>query len=374
MRAPRVCIVGGIFDRSEEYRAKHLFTPETVLVAGLRERGIAVDACGHRHFSPTDDYDVVHVHHLGKGALRMATAATRSRFVFSSHDPHLASGYRISRTRTLATKFILDRADVAVALSEAEAGTMGRLFRSYHARTISIPNGLPSDVFFYRERPARPAGPYRMLFVGQLIEQKGVDILLNALRIVRQSSDAELQLVYQNPRLETHYKELAAQLGLRDHVHFLGIKSAFELAELYRQADLFVLPTFAEALPSVVTEAMMSGLPVVASRVAGIPDQVGPHGTLVAPGDVEGLADAIQRTLHAVARNDIQPRAVSEYATARFSITTMVNEHLRLYEHLARTASMPTRSRKTYWPMNTITRAFLAAYGDRLAGRGWLSR
>lgn len=375
MSALRVCIVGGIFDRSEEYRSRHLFTPETVLVAGLCERGIAVDACGHRHFNPTNDYDIVHVHHLGKAALQMATAATRSPFVYSSHDPKLVSEYHISHIRTLTTKFILNRADAAVALSEPEVGTMRRLFGRYNAETVPIPNGLPRDVFFYRERPARPAGAYKMLFVGQLIEQKGVDVLLKALRIAREShgNDVELSLVYQNPLLETHYKDLAADLGLKDHVHFLGFKSAFELAELYRQVDLFVLPTFAEALPSVVTEAMMSGLPVIASRVAGIPDQVGSHGMLVTPGDVAGLADAINRTLAALVAGDVQPREVSEYATARFSIQTMVDKHLRLYEDLARAAHMPVRSRKTYWPMNTVTRSLLTTYGERLAGKGWLS-
>jgi len=373
MNALNVCIVGGIFDRPEEYRSRHLFTPETVLVTGLRERGIAVDACGHRHFNPTNDYDIVHVHHLGKAALQMATAATRSQFVYSSHDPKLVSEYHVSRIRTLTTKFILNRADAVVALSEPEMGTMRRLFGRYNAETVPIPNGLPRDVFFYRERPARLAGSYKMLFVGQLIEQKGVDVLLNALRIARESNNIELLLVYQNPLLEAHYKDLATSLGLKDHVHFLGFKSAFELAELYRQVDLFVLPTFAEALPSVVTEAMMSGLPVIASRVAGIPDQVGSHGMLVTPGDVAGLADAISQTLDALAAGTLQPREVSEYATARFSIQTMVDKHLRLYEDLIRTARMPIRSRKTYWPMNAVTRSLLTTYGERLAGKGWLS-
>ncbi len=374
MDSLNVCIVGGVFDRSEEYRSKHLFTPETVLVAGLRARGIDVEACGHRHFNPTSSYDIVHVHHLGKAALRMATAATRSPFVYSSHDPQLVSEYRISRSRMLATKFVLNRADAAVALSTTESRTMQRLFGHYNAETVTIGNGLPSDVFYYAERPARRAGPYKLLFVGQLIEQKGVDVLLKALQIVRQSHDAEVSLVYQNPHLEVHYKDLVAELGLTDRVHFLGFKSAFELAELYRQADLFVLPTFAEALPSVITEAMMSGLPVIASRIAGIPEQVGEYGTLVMPGDVGGLADAIRQTLDTLTAGSLRPEEVSAYATARFSVRTMVDKHLQLYEDLARGGRMPMRSRKTYWPVNAMARAGLTACGERLAGKGWLSR
>ncbi len=178
-----------------------------------------------------------------------------------------------------------------------------------------------------------------------MIEQKGVDVLLNALRVVRQTRDVELSLVYQNPHLETQYQQLGADLGIADRVRFVGFKSADELAELYRQADLFILPTYAEALPSVITEALMSGLPVVATRVAGIPEQVGPHGTLVAPGDVAGLAGAIAETLDALAAGSLDPAAVSAYATARFSVQTMVDKHLHRYERLARAGGMPVRRR-----------------------------
>ncbi|MGI8551766.1 MAG: glycosyltransferase family 4 protein, partial [Dehalococcoidia bacterium] len=332
----RVCIVGGIFDQSEEYRSKHLLTPETVLAAGLRECGTAVDTCGHRHFEPTNAYDIVHVHHLGKAALRMATAETGSLFVYTSHDGNLICGHRVSRVHRLVTKFILNRADAVVTLSMIEQRAMERLFGHYNAATATIANGFPTNLFYHNKRSMQRTGPYKLLFVGQLIEQKGVGVLLKALRIVRQSKDVDASLVYQNASLEAHYKGLTAQLGLEAHVHFVGFKSVFDLADIYRQVDLFVLPTFAEALPSVVTEAMMSGLPLVASRVGGIPEQVGPHGILVPPGDVDALAGAIIRTLDTLAIGTLQPETVSAYAAAKFSVQAMVEKHLRLYEDLKR--------------------------------------
>ncbi len=374
MSTVRVCIVGGIFDRSEEYRNKHSLTPETVLVAGLRERGVAVDTCGHRHFNPTNAYDVVHVHHLGKGALRMATAVTRSLFVYTSHDGNLICEYGVSRAHRLATKFILNRADAVVTLSAFEARTLRHSFGHDNAASITIANGFPADLFFPAKRSDARAGPYKVLFVGQLIEQKGVAVLLKAFEIVRRSNDAELLLVYQNASLEEHYKALATQLGLANRVHFLGFKSAPELAELYRQVDLFVLPTFAEALPSVVTEAMMSGLPVIASHVGGIPEQVGPHGTLVTPGDIEGLADAICQTLQRVTEGGLHPEKISAYATAKYSVGAMIEEHLGLYQRLMRSGRTSNRTRKTYWPANAAMRVFLTTSGERFAGRGWLSR
>ncbi|MCA1667974.1 MAG: hypothetical protein LC793_11405, partial [Thermomicrobia bacterium] len=107
--------------------------------------------------------------------------------------------------------------------------------------------------------------------------------------------------------------------------------------------------------------------------VAGIPDQVGPHGMLAAPGDVSELADAIGRTVDALATGSVHPQVVSEYATARFSIQAMVDKHLQLYENLLHAGRKPIRSRKTYWPVNAAMRAVLTTCGNQLAGKGWLS-
>ena len=65
----KICLVGGIFDREEKVRSKHVITPETVLLDGFRKADVAVDAVGHARFLPSDGYDIIHVHHFGKAAL-----------------------------------------------------------------------------------------------------------------------------------------------------------------------------------------------------------------------------------------------------------------------------------------------------------------
>jgi len=173
--------------------------------------------------------------------------------------------------------------------------------------------------------------------------------------------------------METAYRDLAARIGVADRVQFLGLKSTGELAKLYRTADLFVLPSHGEALPAVITEALMCGLPVVATRVGGIPDQVGPHGYIVPPGDPAALAETLRQALADVAAEKIKHAEISKYATQRYSAETMADEHLTLYRRVRATAKPPERCRIGFQPVNLGASFLLNTVGQRLAGKGLLT-
>jgi glycosyltransferase involved in cell wall biosynthesis len=198
-----------------------------------------------------------------------------------------------------------------------------------------------------------------------------VDVLLRALAEIE---DAELLLVYHNAALETTFRALAGDLNLGDRVQFLGVRSAAQLADLYRAVDLFVLPSRSEALPSVISEAMLSGLPVVASAVGGIPEQVGRHGRLVPPDDVDRLTAALRATLLDLRANRIDHAAIHADAAQRFGVPTMVERHLRLYRGLLAADEAPARHRARYRPANAAARLALRTVGERLTGRGLLER
>ena len=331
----KICIVGGIFDKPLEYREKHAFTPETILASGLSLQGFEVTTLGHCFFQPSEEFDIVHVHHLGKGALRMAAAPSpRSKFVFTSHNGPILCGYEKSLARSAAFCYVVNRSDAVVALCEAEAGLFCQIGNG-PTRIEVIPNGIPSNVF----RPPQHSqserkSTYRILFVGQLVPLKGVHILLQALKALRGSWPLELLLVYQTNHSAQRYRRFATELGVADQVKFLGFLSVTELATTYRNVDLVVLPSFAECLPSVITESLLSGTPVVATRVGGVPDQVGPFGELAKPGDVKGLASAIERVLtrlHYFTSSAPQMRA---HAMKRFGVEKMIDAHIRLYQDL----------------------------------------
>ncbi len=149
----------------------------------------------------------------------------------------------------------------------------------------------------YAPKPVRTG--LRALFVGRLAGVKGVPILIDAVaRLASTYPDLSLRLVGDGPDRKALEAEVTRR-GLQDRVVFLGYKSQAEVAEELAQTDVFVLPSFAEGVPVVLMEAMASQVPVLTTRIAGVPELVedGVSGRVVAPGDVSAFADALDTLL-----------------------------------------------------------------------------
>lgn len=147
------------------------------------------------------------------------------------------------------------------------------------------------------ERYARPrvSPPDRLIFVGRLAAQKGVPVLLAAFARARKIRPSLcLTLVGDGPDRRALEAEVQA-MNLGDAVTFLGYLNQEAVAQKLSESTALVLPSFAEGVPVVLMEAMASGLPVVATRVAGVAELVedGVSGLLVPPADEEALARAI---------------------------------------------------------------------------------
>lgn len=148
----------------------------------------------------------------------------------------------------------------------------------------------------FTARPFR-AAPERIeiLCVGRLAPVKAQHILIAAMaELVREHPNLLLHLVGGGPDRASLEKEAAAK-NLQKHVIFHGFTPQDKLDALYRQADIFALPSFAEGVPGVLMEAMAMEIPCVSTRITGTPELIrdGVDGLLVAPSDVEGLAAAI---------------------------------------------------------------------------------
>lgn len=158
------------------------------------------------------------------------------------------------------------------------------------------------------------AGGQKLLFVGRLAAVKGLPVLLEAMPFLE---GAILTVIGDGPdraALETQ----AASLG--DRVRFLGYQSQAEVAEALKTNDIFVLPSFAEGVPVVLMEAMAAARPVVATRIAGVPELVedGVSGLLVAPGDRAGLAQELSDLMQDEARQQAMGLAGREKVRADF--------------------------------------------------------
>jgi glycosyltransferase involved in cell wall biosynthesis len=157
-------------------------------------------------------------------------------------------------------------------------------------RPLVIPNGYDDGLFRVSERP-RDLG---LLFVGNLVPVKNLPTLLRAYAHQRDQVPASLTLAGDGP-LRPALETLAANLGIADRVHFVGVQSRQEIAALMSRAAALILPSLSEGWGVVVAEALASGTPVVASRVGGIPEILGSDdgGILVDPGDQDALAAGI---------------------------------------------------------------------------------
>lgn len=151
----------------------------------------------------------------------------------------------------------------------------------------------------------RPLGePPRLLFVGRLIERKGLRYLLQALPAILEKEPVRLRVVGRGDE-EGALTALCRKLGIAGQVDFLGFLSNEALVEEYAKCDIFVLPSIVdrkgdtEGLGIVMLEALAHAKPVVASAVGGIGDiiQSGKTGLLIAPRDPQALADAIEQLL-----------------------------------------------------------------------------
>jgi colanic acid/amylovoran biosynthesis glycosyltransferase len=159
---------------------------------------------------------------------------------------------------------------------------------------------LGVDPALYAPRPFREnPTTFEILFVGRLAPVKGPFILLDALRrLVRQGRSVRLRFAGDGPD-RVALERNVAEHGLNQQVIFEGWQNADAVRALYREADIFVLPSFAEGIPVVLMEAMAMEIPCVTTRITGIPelirDQV--DGLLVTPSSEEELAAAIARLM-----------------------------------------------------------------------------
>ncbi len=139
----------------------------------------------------------------------------------------------------------------------------------------------------------------RLVFVGRLVEQKGLSVLFEAMNMLTDATPGLTLTVIGDGPDRGGLERRVAQLGLSDRIEFVGSKSQSEVAALLADSEIFVLPSYAEGVPVVVMEALGSGVPVVASFVGGMAELVedGVTGYLVRPGDPQQLADRLGRLL-----------------------------------------------------------------------------
>ena len=170
--------------------------------------------------------------------------------------------------------------------------------------------------------------------VGHLSDVKGHTFLLKASPSLIKNNP-EIQLVFAGDGAKKQALEMEAKtLGIREHVHFLGVRS--DVPDIFRSSDIFVLPSIYEGLPNVILEAMASGVPVVASRVGGIPEAVeeGKTGFLFSAGNYVQLERALSPLIMDKELREKMGRAGRKRVEDHFSIDVEVRAFQELFQNL----------------------------------------
>jgi glycosyltransferase involved in cell wall biosynthesis len=174
-----------------------------------------------------------------------------------------------------------------------------------------------------------------LLIAARLHPEKGYEYLFQAMTKLKQRFNGKIKLLVAGAGpLLPHYQEMVRSLGCDDVVTFLGFRK--DLPELMAAADLFVLPSVAEAFGLVLAEALYLGTPVVSTQVGGIPEIVedGMDGVLVPPANEQALADSIADLLNDSARRKQMAGVGRDKVVAKFRFEEMVRSYEAIYRQL----------------------------------------
>lgn len=283
--------------------------------------------------------DIVHTHSTEAGIIgRFAAAIANVPAVI-----HTVHGVPFTSDRnTVLNRFVLGCERRAAALSNRIVANGDAITREYLSLDIGRPDQYTtvySGIDVEQFRTADPAEDLpgerpRVVMVGRLVEGKGFDILVDAVERLEQTPFS-VCLVGDGPLAESLARTVERR-GLDESVFLLGYRD--DVPNVLQASDILVLPSYREGTPRVVTEAMAAGLPVVATDIAGIPEQVtdGESGYLIPTGDPAALADRLERLLTEPQTRQSFGRAAAERAEL-FSVDSMLADIDRVYQSVLST-------------------------------------
>lgn len=329
--------------------------PPSVRLCRVRSFELGNDAISlfllRRCLRDLDGSDVLHMHgHMfysttvGSLAGRLRRFPTLMTFHGDFNKP-TAGGRLIKRLRAATQgRFILGALDHTIALTSEDRDLLVRWGVEPERITI-VPNGIPLATYHPTGEEARRDLMGRLdlspderpfLFVGRLVDQKGVPYLLDAIAIVvREHPSARFVIVGDGPMMAWSMRQCAS-MGLEESVTFAGRLPLEDLVAAYTSAVAVVAPSLWEGMPLVVLEANACGAPVVGSDIPGIRGLVenGRTGLLVPPRRPDELARAVASLIETPGDARRMSAAALEKARREFDLSKQVEATIGVYERM----------------------------------------
>jgi glycosyltransferase involved in cell wall biosynthesis len=306
-----VCLKDGVF-------AKHRKSSVPLEVMAMRSRVDFAIVSRIATFAKSGGYQIIHTHTLRSALIgRLVASKLQLPLVHHVHSPtqrDTESTLRNMANAFIEDKLVLPSATHLVAVSSSLKGYL--LDRGVSsARITVVPNGVP----VVRSEPAwhAPVDEWVIGTVALFRPRKGIEVLLKSLReLLDQGLNVRLKAVgiFETSDYEESIVDLVKELGLVNKVQWTGFSN--DVPREMESMHIFVLPSlFGEGLPMVVIEAMSVGIPVVASRVEGIPEVINTPevGVVVEPNDVSSLTNGLK----ALISGDLSAQAIADAAHIR---------------------------------------------------------
>ena len=291
-----------------------------------------------RRFCPS----VINVHDYASAPYAVAANwfAYRVPILFTAHGLLYQGFDGLRRRYRFFSRFFTRLTAVSEKVAERH-----KEYLSWSGHVPIICNGVPAIQRNTRLRDAVRAElrirPDVLLFlaVGNPRPEKGFEYLIDATAILRDTEEGrerDFVVAIAGKLTDNEYCRMlhrrVEERSVQDRFRFIGFRS--DTTALYSAADVFVLSSRSEGLPMVILESMMAGLPVVATRVGGVPDAVGDRGLLVDAGNPEQLAFAMGRILSEEGLADRLGRTGREYALSTCGVDRMVDDYIVCYNAL----------------------------------------
>lgn len=342
MLGPEMDAKGGIASVLQMYRQFGLFDQDVAFMPTTRDGSILQKLGFYQRFLEKfawkllfDPIKIVHIHTAVKGsfarkafALCLAKMLGRKTIVHF-HGAQFIVFYKKSPFfMKWLIKDMFRNADKILCLNKTCQHNIWKLTGA-HAQVLYNPTVLHEPV----EPQAKADGTVNFLFMGRLGKRKGVYDLIEAARYIT-APNVKIHL-YGDGEIEQVRKKIE-EAGVSERVQLQGWISGGEKENVFRAAQVLLLPSYNEGLPMSVLEALSYGMPVISTPVGGTPDAVkdGVNGYLIEPGNAKALAEKID----ALAQSETLRRSMGEagYAMAHelFDIRKIINELHTIYQEM----------------------------------------
>ncbi|MFA6918191.1 MAG: glycosyltransferase family 4 protein [Candidatus Gracilibacteria bacterium] len=290
--------------------------------------------------------DILHAHIWNPASGRYAYLAAKSTkipLVITEHDP-----FKISPLKDFFKKRALKYVTKIVAISNNNKHLLGELYPDHKQKITVIHNGL--DLIWWQSQILRFTDEDRrhikedifhckentliVTTVAELHDRKGIKYLINAVPSVIKKFPNTKFIIIGNGPAHAEYERLIKKLDLENHIHLAGRQK--EIPKLLKSSNIFLLPSIREGFGMVNLEAMITPLPIIATKAGGIPEVVedGKTGILVEPGNSVALISALFKLIPSSELREKYALAGHKRVIEKFDARKMAREYEKIYTNL----------------------------------------